>query len=179
MGGHLRLFVAVDLPADVREALAQWADAVAPEGVRRVPVENLHLTLAFLGSRSAEEADVVAALLPGLAAPVGALRTGDALWLPPRRPGVLTVALAGSDALLALQAAVVSALRDAVGYEPDHPRFRPHVTVARVRRGKGVRATALSPSPPVLEFSAEALTLYRSHPGSTGSRYEALARAAL
>jgi 2'-5' RNA ligase len=92
---RLRLFVALDLPARVRSALAAWCECAAPEGVRRVPAANLHLTLAFLGSRSAQDASLVAGLLPALARDVGTLETAGALWLPPRRPGVLAVALGG------------------------------------------------------------------------------------
>jgi 2'-5' RNA ligase len=178
MGERLRLFVAVDLPPAVRGELARWADEAAPPEVRRVAEENLHLTLAFLGARSADEADSVAALLPGVVSPMGELRTAGALWLPPRRPGVLTVALAGEPSLEALQAAVAGALGDAIGYDPEHRRFRPHVTVGRVRRGARVEALSL-PDPPELVFAAEALTLYRSHTGPGGSRYETLARVGL
>lgn len=178
MDERLRLFVALDLPGDVRGALAQWADGAAPPEVRRVAAENLHLTLAFLGSRSREEAETVAALLPGLAAPVGGLRIAGALWLPPRRPGVLTAALAYAPGLSALQASVVAALADAVGYEPEHRRFRPHLTVGRVRRGTLAGAVAL-PDPPGLVFEAVGLTLYESHTGAGGSRYETLGRVAL
>ncbi|MDQ3677826.1 MAG: RNA 2',3'-cyclic phosphodiesterase [Actinomycetota bacterium] len=178
MSERLRLFVAVDLPRDVRAELAGWAAGAAPAEVRRVPEQNLHLTLAFLGSRSREEADAVAALLPVVAAPVGELRTAGALWLPPRRPGVLAVALAGMPQLEALQRSLVGALADAVGHEPEHRRFRPHVTVARVRRGRRGRATDLS-QPPASTFEADALTLYRSLTGPGGSRYEPLARAVL
>ena len=71
------------------------------------------------------------------------LALGDALWLAPRRPHVLTVEVAdATGALLALQERVVAALVEAVGYEPDRRRFRPHVTVARVRRGARAAAAA-------------------------------------
>jgi len=176
-----RLFVALDLPADVRAALCRWCDRVAPAEVRRVPAVNLHVTLAFLGSRSAEQAAAVASLLAELAGsdPPGELTTADALWLPPRRPGVLTVALLGSAGLAALQAAVVAALVDAIGFEPERRPFRPHVTVGHVARGtNSVRTVKLEP-PAALSFAAEALTLYRSHTGAGGARYEPLARRAV
>jgi len=173
----VRLFVALDLPDAVRTELAAWADRVAPAGVRRVPCENLHLTLAFLGTRSPEDAAAVGEGLPGLvdAHPPGELATAGALWLPPRRPRVLTVALAACADLVALHAVVVGGLAGAIGHVPEERPFRPHVTVGRVPRGASVRAVALDP-PPASEFHAEAVTLYRSHTGAGGARYEPLVR---
>ena len=53
----LRLFVALDLPAPAREALAAFRAAVADPAVwQPLSDEALHLTLAFLGHRP--EADV-------------------------------------------------------------------------------------------------------------------------
>jgi len=174
---RLRLFVALDVPDAVRTSLASWCERVAPDGVRRLPADNLHLTLAFLGSRSLDDASAVSALLAPVAeacGAVGSLTTAGALWLPPRRPGVLTVAIGGGDGLGALQSALVARLREAIAFEPERRAFRPHVTVARVPRGARVAAGALEP-PPVLAFDARALTLYRSHTGRGGARYEALA----
>jgi len=177
-GERLRLFVALDLPADVRVALADWADRAAPAAVRRVPAENLHVTLAFLGSRAAHEAEAVAALLPALGEleRLGELRAAGALWLAPRRPGVLTVALDDSAPLAALHGALVAALAETVGYEPEQRLFRPHVTVGRVRRGTRID-TCAALDPPTLTFRADGLTLYRSHTGPGASRYEPLAGA--
>ena len=181
MSERLRLFVALDVPDAVRVSLASWCERVAPAGVRRVPAENLHMTLAFLGSCSAADAAAVGALLAAVAeasGAVGPLRTAGALWLPPRRPGVLTVALAGGEGLGALRSALVAQLREAIAFEPERRAFRPHVTVGRVPRGARVAADALSP-PPALTFEARALTLYRSHTGRGGARYEALTSASV
>nr|MBA3327537.1 hypothetical protein [Solirubrobacterales bacterium] len=52
------------MPDDVRAALAAWCDRAAPAAVRRVPQENLHVTLAFLGARAAGDAETIAGLLP-------------------------------------------------------------------------------------------------------------------
>jgi 2'-5' RNA ligase len=174
---RLRLFVALDVPQAVRAALAAWCERVAPKGVRRVPAENLHLTLAFLGSRSVDEAAEVGALLAPVAAwPVGSLATAEALWLPPRSPGVLTVAIDAGDGLDALRSALVARLREAIAFEPERRTFRPHLTVGRVPRGAHVAVDVLRP-PPQLEFEPCALTLYRSQSGRGGARYEALASA--
>jgi 2'-5' RNA ligase len=175
----VRLFVALELPADARAALAGWADAAAPPAVRRVAQGNLHLTLAFLGSCDADEAAAAGALLATHARPVGDLHTAGALWLPPRRPGVLSVALRADPVLSALQADLVAGLERAIGLEPERRPFTPHVTVGRVRRGARIDARrVLDAAVPQLSFTPPALTLYRSHTGAGGARYEPLARVA-
>jgi 2'-5' RNA ligase len=178
----MRLFVALDLPADVRAGLAAWANAAAPIAVRRVPEANLHVTLAFLGSRSAQESAAVAPLLAAVAAgcPLGTLATAGALWLPSRRPGVLTVALGPDERLAVLRAALVVGLRGAIGFEPERRAFRPHVTVGRVPRGTRIDTRrALDPPAPELLFQARGLLLYRSRTSPDGARYERLGGIAL
>jgi 2'-5' RNA ligase len=62
-------------------------------------------------------------------------------------------------------------------YTPEKRRFRPHVTVARLRpRVDPPRSAALAVEP--LQFVGEAVTLYVSRLHPSGARYEALARAA-
>ncbi|MDP1848349.1 MAG: RNA 2',3'-cyclic phosphodiesterase [Solirubrobacteraceae bacterium] len=168
----MRLFIALDLPVDVRTALAAWVEQAAPAEVRRVPVDNLHVTLAFLGARNSDEAAAAGALLPALARPLPQLRSAGALWLPLRRPGVLTVALEPDAALAALQAELVAGLSSAIGFAAERRRFRPHVTVGRVARGTRIDTrSALQPPAPDLRFAAHSLTLYRSHTGPQGARY--------
>jgi 2'-5' RNA ligase len=176
-----RLFVALDVPEHVRDELSRWAgEAVGgARGIRVLPPDTLHVTLCFLGWRPLASASRVGELALGCAGPAPPLEIADAAWLPPRRPGVLAVDLIDpTSALGATQACVVKALVEGLGYEPEQRAFRPHVTVARVRRGAGKPAAALSP-PPRLAFTGEALTLYRSHLTRGGARYEALARAQL
>lgn len=175
MSERLRLFVALDLPAGVRAQLAGWCQLAAAPGVRRIVAENLHVTLAFLGSRSAQDAAAIATGLEGLARDICPLETAGALWLPPRGPGVLCVALADAPALTALHADVVAALGQAIGYEPDERPFRPHVTVGRIPRGTLRVPRKIDPPAPQLHFEASALTLYRSSPAPGGARYEPLA----
>lgn len=176
----MRLFIALDLPADTRAALAAWADAAAPPIVRRVPPENLHVTLAFLGSRSEDEATRVGSRLSDVIRPLDPLRTGGALWLPRRHPGVLTVALRDDAQLSGLQADLVAELESTIEFESERRRFRPHVTVGRVPRGTRIDTRPeLDPPVPELELRAPALTLYCSHTGAGGARYEMLASVAL
>jgi 2'-5' RNA ligase len=128
------------------------------------------------------------------------LELGAPLWLPPRRPLALAIevhdlgrgSVAGeqprgghahatssaTSRLAGLQARVSAALAEVSEWEPQRRRFRPHITVARVRRGAAPRRRELEPTPQ-LRFAATALVLYRSHLLREAAEYEALARVEL
>jgi RNA 2',3'-cyclic 3'-phosphodiesterase len=151
----VRLFVALDLPAAVRGALHDWALSLEDPSLRLIAPESLHVTLLFLG-----ESEPVALPDPGAAPPLS-------LAGPRRTPRFLAVSLADPSGRLAeLQRAVF----EAAGREPEARPFWPHVTVARTRERRRGRL----PSPPALEFSGAALTLYRSHLGRGPASYEAV-----
>jgi RNA 2',3'-cyclic 3'-phosphodiesterase len=173
----VRLFAAADLPDDVRLALAAWGAAcaeVCPE-LRPVAEDRLHLTLVFLGSRAGEESDGLASRAVACADGPVDVALGEALWLSPRRPHVLTVELRDpAGALTSLQARVADALD-----EHEDRAYRPHVTACRVRKGARIRPSEVAlPPVPEASFGLEALVLYRSHLGPS-PRYEALARVPL
>jgi 2'-5' RNA ligase len=175
---RVRLFAALDVPEAVRAALARWSEGVSGvEGVRRLAPETFHVTLCFLGWRPADEVERIGRLVTGCATPVPGLSLSDVAWLPPRRPRVLAADVGDADGRLgALQSQLAARLAEAAGYVPERRRYRPHVTVARAR---GLdRPPRLDP-PPEVEFAGAAVTLYRSHSGRGGARYEALARAEL
>ena len=172
----MRLFVALELPADVVAALDGWRPR--DDALRPIAPENVHLTLAFLGERPDGDAERVGAVLERAARPVGEASLDGALWLPPRRARVLAVRLAG-DGVVALQAEVAQALSDAIDWEPERRRFLPHVTVARVRSGARAPRLELAPLPDLGPFPPGPLTLFRSRLSPKGARYEPLARASL
>jgi RNA 2',3'-cyclic 3'-phosphodiesterase len=175
-----RLFVALELPVAVRGQLAAFGHAAADgdEGLRAVGEDALHATLAFLGHRDVADLAPAAEAVRNADTAAPALALGDPLWLAPRRPHVLTVALDDIDGTLAtLRATLVERLAEALDWEAESRRFRPHVTVARVRRGARVRRDL--PDAPQATFAGEAVTLFRSHLGRGPARYEALERVAL
>jgi 2'-5' RNA ligase len=170
-----RLFVAADLPAEVRCALS----AMEVPG-RRVPVESLHVTLCFLGEVGESSTGAVRAVVGGVRAPGPvAVAVGDAIWLPPRRPRVCAIGLADGDGTLgALQASLAHELSAGGWYEPEHRRFRAHVTVARLGH-EGPRHPPAVAVPALEPFTLPSVTLYRSLLGAGGARYEPLASLAL
>jgi RNA 2',3'-cyclic 3'-phosphodiesterase len=178
-----RLFAALELPAPVRDALGAFGRAAADDDFALRPVRDdaLHVTLAFLGHRPLDEVEPARSAVREASAGAGPLELslGEPLWLAPRRPHVLTVeVLDATGALFGLQERVVASLVDAVGYEPERRRFRPHVTVARVRHGARPRMRGL-PEGPKASFAGAAVTLYRSYLGGGPARYEALERVAV
>lgn len=185
-----RLFVAVDPPVEVRGALARWARAAlrgigvrggAGSSLRVLGPETLHVTLCFLGNRPVSEIEQIGARLASISAPTCELSVGAPLWLPPRRPRALAVELhEDSGQLERLHRELLSALRDVCELQ-DEPhggagrrhRFRPHVTVARMRTGAAPRERTLAPTPP-LSFTPRELVLYRSWLSPEGASYEAI-----
>ena len=175
-----RLFVALDLPADARAALASFRDAADPAVWRPVADEALHVTLVFLGHRPEGESARVAEVVRACSGPAADLALGPALLLPPRRARVLCAQVVdGAGALAALHGRLVAALAEAGLHEPERRRFRPHATVARLRSGARPPRSTPAEDPEPVVFAGEALTLYRSHLSPSGARYEPLERVAV
>jgi 2'-5' RNA ligase len=187
--GVARLFVAVDLPALVRERLAGWA-RTALAGVfpgrnampRLIAPEAMHLTLCFLGNRPTSEIEPLGDAVVSCVRAVGELSLGAPLWLPPRRPRALAVEVRDDEtgALRALKQDLLASLVSVSEAEltPERRRFRPHVTVARLRERARPRERELAPTP-ALSFAPESLALYRSFLAAEGATYEALASVVL
>lgn len=186
-----RLFVAVDLPQDVREQLASWARlALRAAGgrpgrghpLRVLDADVLHVTLCFLGNRPVDEIDAIGASLANVVEAGCELSLGAPLWLPRRHPRVLAVELHEEDGELArLQQRLLSALHEVCDFGDDERaagerqrRFHPHVTVARMRAGAAPRERMLEPTP-ALTFRPSELVLYRSWLSPQGASYEAMA----
>jgi 2'-5' RNA ligase len=175
----LRLFVAAEPPERVRDELAHWARRALGRGAgaRRLAPESLHLTMCFLGEQPSAVVEEIAAVLAGSVeafAAVQELAIGAPAWLPPRRPRVLAVEVGDPEGTLReLHGALARELATGLGWQPPTERFRPHITVARMRPGSE-RARELEPTPP-LSFAPTALTLFRSSLNPGGATYVPLA----
>jgi 2'-5' RNA ligase len=139
-GDRARLFIAIELDAAVRAALAATVVELARCGAdaRWSRPDNLHLTLKFLGNVAAEHIDRLAAALrssvastPAQAIPV----RGLGVFPDARRPRVVW---AGIDApFLTALAASIDAACQALGFAAEARPFHPHVTLARLRSRRG------------------------------------------
>ena len=183
-----RLFVALDLPDDLREGIVAWGkEALADPALRPVAPESLHVTLAFLGYRPEKEIERIAEAVKASGAPAPWLELRDPVQRPPRGRARLYALPAISPGAEVLQAGLEQRLVEEGFYEPEKRPFWPHVTVARVRpEGRGSRRPAVVSEPPgaIPEELAEPriavrMTLYRSVLQPTGARYVPLAQVKL
>jgi len=134
-----RIFVAVPLASALRRAVAGLAPHLreAEQSLRWVPPDNLHFTLKFLGEITPAQLARVAAAAKDVAARAQGFRialAGLGAFPSPRRPQVVWVGVAeGADRLAALASDLDGALHRMTFPKEARP-FRPHLTIARVRR---------------------------------------------
>ena len=121
----------MNLPEEVRKSLAGLQQRLPDEGVRKVELDNIHVTLFFLGELKEPQVSRVVSALESLSSPSFEMSVRGAGVFP--HPGYVRVAWAGveSTGLRSLYDELKPKLEGA-GLSFD-PRFSPHVTVARVR----------------------------------------------
>jgi RNA 2',3'-cyclic 3'-phosphodiesterase len=171
---RLRLFCALTLPEPVLDRIVDWQRHVLPLDVRFVPRENLHVTVAFLGSRPAGDVDRVAAELAAAAADAVPMRLSLHGYRETRSVGMLTFDDLGEHA--SRFASDVFTRLERIGvYEREQRRWLPHVTVVRFRQ-----APHLHPSLPELgEVVPSDAAVYLSRLRSGGAEYVVLESFAL
>jgi 2'-5' RNA ligase len=127
----IRLFTAIELPIAARERLAALAGGVP--GARWASVENMHLTLRFIGDVDEVTAADAAEALDAVRAPaVDIVIEGVGAFSRGKHPALLWAGVARVPALMHLQERIESALVRA-GLEPEGRKFAPHVTLARLK----------------------------------------------
>jgi 2'-5' RNA ligase len=172
----MRLFVALELPEMVRQRLVGLQGGVP--GARWVAPETMHVTLRFLGELDEPVAqDVDAELARLTAAPFGFTLEGtDYFGAGKKKPYALILNVQRTEPLQALRDKVDRAAV-AAGLAPDDRKYRPHVTLARLKDAPMERVRrwlaehALFQAGPL---PAERFVLYRSHLGSAAAAYEPL-----
>jgi 2'-5' RNA ligase len=132
----LRLFTAIDIPADVKAALAALLDRLRPLAkLHWIPLEKLHITTKFIGEWPEGKLEEMKAALAAITCPgpvdIAIRRIG---WLPnPRSARVLYAGVEASETLAALAAATERAA-EKIGVAAEDRIYRPHVTLARTRK---------------------------------------------
>jgi len=164
----MRLFTAIQIAPNVVDNLV-----AALAGGIRVPVENLHITLKFIGAWPEERLPELMAALGAvaIAAPIPITVSGLGLFPDARHPRFFYAGVQGGTGLAALAAAIDRALAP-LGVASEKREYRPHITLAKFRDPGGL------PALPELDFgsfSARSFHLYSSRPGAAASVYTTLA----
>jgi len=184
----MRLFAALELPADVIDSLQTWwSDTSAffsPDGWRPVRPSACHLTLAFYGDVCAPDADDLCEHLCECAAlsPMLHLRTsGFGVFPRPARPRVFWAGVQDCGEGKSLKRLAHCCRR--AGHATVRKRnareaaFRAHITLARAREQvKPVDAASMRMLPPVpdIRWSADSLSLFQSILRPQGPQYRRL-----
>lgn len=193
MPDTLRLFIALELPADVLDAIRRVQDRLrrnAPrDAVRWTRPEGIHLTLKFLGDTSAAQQAAVTAVMQQAATGRKALSlhaAGLGCFPNAARPRVVLIGLGGDVAPLAELAGALDSALDNLGVRREDRPFSPHLTLGRVRQeaapadvkalGRLVEETPLGE---VARWSAGTVSLMRSDLRPDGARYTRLAEVEL
>ena len=169
----MRLFVGLDLPWETRQRLVQLGGSGVP-GARWVPIANYHLTLRFIGEVASFQAEEIDVALAALHAPRFSLDlAGVGTFAKGGRDTTLWVGVARNPALAHLAGKIETVLQRA-GLPPEHHRFTPHITLARLGNAAPdklagfVQAHNLFRAPPV---AIEHFTLFSALLGKEASVY--------
>lgn len=178
----VRLFLAINLPADARRHLLDvrgQLEAVLPRAAYTKP-ENLHLTLKFLGEVEPKRVGAVVESLSMIRPQAIELHASGIECFPGRGPiRVVTAAMEGSVRTLRAMVEAIEQRCRVLGFEREQRGYKPHVTLGRARpvlsatfRQIAADATAgLWPGP---SFPVEEFTLMESRLGPNGAVYSKL-----
>lgn len=177
----MRVFLAVDVPQRIQLGISRLQEALSGRGIgniRWTQPAGIHLTLQFCGEiSSATLRSLSEALAPG--APILPFRAGIGQLgtFPPRgAPRVLVLSLAESEGLVKL-AAWIAERTESAGIPRESRHFSPHLTLGRFRAGaRPIPPGHLEISEELVaeHFEVDRFTIFQSHLGPGGARYEPL-----
>lgn len=181
----MRLFVSVDLPPSLSEAVAAVQDEFRHTGLRLTDPTQAHFTLTFLGDtdpervdeiHSAIEAAVDTANVDPFDCTIGGLGVFPSIEY-------ITVIWAGvredrgATELTRLHDALETKLT-ALGFETDDHEFTPHITLARMNDARSksqIQQVVRETDPTIGTFRVETVRLTESRLTEEGPQYETVA----
>lgn len=133
-----RIFVAINLPEDIKRKLADYQEKWPELPVRWTKPENLHITLVFLGYLSDEELLEVCKITKEIAQRSNSfsINLNKICYSPPKKmpPRMVWVEGEKSEESANLKDDLEAPLMEKVRYSPKNRAFTPHITLGRIRR---------------------------------------------
>ena len=181
-----RVFCAVELPAEVRKQLEEHIlklrKAVPDVAASWSRVENIHLTLKFYGNIALDRIPVISAATARAAGEFSSFSIGvgnTGVFPRPSRAQVLWIGVSDpSGKLSALQERLENECA-AEGFPKEDRAYRPHLTIARIRRPESARRLVdahLQMSFSITDIEPNELILFRSELSPKGSKYTAISK---
>lgn len=166
-----RLFIAIDLPHEVRDTLGAVSNYFQHPAIRWTPLPNLHVTTHFIGAVQPEENDRIRNFVSGIAAqskPFNLIFAELKVISKKRKPVMVWAAFEQCDAFVKLAFQMQQALPG-----DDSKTPVPHVTLARIKEG-GLRELPTLPAVKKFSFPVRQVELWESHLGNGAPIYSSL-----
>jgi len=181
----IRAFIAIDVPDDIRaaieEAQARLKRAYVSVRISWTKIDNLHITLQFLGYIGETLVDQIKS---GLQTAAGENRPfdlsvhGAGVFPNEARPRVIWIGCDDADGRLEALARSIQAAMQPLGFEPEHREFSAHLTLGRIKVPRAdvalTRAIESLKNTTFGTLRVEAIHLFESQLRPEGSIYSKL-----
>lgn len=185
--GVMRLFIAVPIPAEVKERIRdiqQQLQAMLPRStVGWTRPEQIHLTLRFFGSVPIDQLDPLKTALREACVnirPMELTAGGLGVFPDKRKPRIIWVGVEEFDGVLATLHKQISTTTAGFGQPPDARPFSPHLTIGRIKQMHPDEVPKLRQfnekvAGVLSHWTVSSVELIKSDLGSDGSKYMVLA----
>ena len=181
---NIRAFLALELSQKVSNRLSEYAELISGDKklkqIRWLPKENYHLTLSFLGN---VEYELISNLQLSLEENLSSSKAFRFRFLEitpfpfSGTPRIAAAMLEHSDELIQLQHNTAKCVR-AIGISLEHRRFKPHVTLGRLKY-RSRKSIVFKPQQIFLEGVSEKLVIFQSELAPKGAVYTSLGEISL
>ncbi len=132
-----RIFIALKVSPDesIIHMMSSLKDHFKTGGIRLVNIENIHITLAFLGNTDPVLIEKVKSILDTICSkyvPFDLSLKGTGVYKNIENPRILWIGIEPSEPLLLLNSHTVRELKEA-GFDLEARSFNPHLTVGRIK----------------------------------------------
>lgn len=176
----IRSFIAIETPTDIRDNIGVLQTRLKPSLgnlVRWVAIENMHLTLIFLGEVKEDFLNKVMEQLTSvvkMVMPFEANINGLGAFPSQRSPRIIWIGMdKGKNEVIDLQTKVEKSLKT-IGYKPEDRKFHPHLTIGRVKSVIKDSTKIFDNNYTSRNFPVKSIVLFKSTLRPQGPIYEKL-----
>ncbi|MFA6190058.1 MAG: RNA 2',3'-cyclic phosphodiesterase [Candidatus Staskawiczbacteria bacterium] len=131
-----RIFIAINLPSDIKKQLFLYSEKWLDLPAKWTPKDNLHITLEFLGALTDQEIGEICVVVKEVAErhESFSVNLNKVLYGPPNKmpPKMVWAEGEKSKELAELRQDLENSLGEKVAFVPENRAFAPHITLARI-----------------------------------------------